>query len=418
MRLESALYSSLSGLNVHGQAISVIGDNVSNANTTAYKTQRPEFSDLVSQATNASSPNVEGGGGGVAMSRIRTTSAQGVIEATGRPLDVAITGEGYFQVGSPTAETFTRNGIFAVNSAGLLVDSAAQPVLGYTGKGTTLGTINMTAVDLSGTATTTAGIVGNLDSSTPLTTAPTAPATFNEINKVASAVSSLDVFDSLGVRHTIALGFFKTGANAWTAQAYVDSSEVGGTAGVPKLIGSTTINFGNDGVIPAASQATTLIAATPAWSGGAATGKFDINLGGATQFGGANDIKNVAQDGSGIGKITDYQIDKDGKIYASLDTGVPALIGSIVLANFSNKDGLVRSGNSHYVAGSDTGTKTDAVPGSSGAGSLAGASLEYSTVDIAEQFVSLVIYQRGYQANSQALNVANQTLRDTIQLMK
>jgi flagellar hook protein FlgE len=235
---------------------------------------------------------------------------------------------------------------------------------------------------------------------------------------VASSISTLEVFDSLGVRHALTLGYFKTAANAWTVQAYADGGDTGGTAGVPQLVGSTTLNFGTDGIIPEASKAGAVLTTNAAWAGGAAAGSFTINLGNFTQYGGTNDIKSVSQDGTGAGKIKDYQIDKDGKVYATLDSGLPSLIGSIVLANFVNKDGLIRTGNSTYIAGPEVGTESQALPGASGVGQLAGASLERSTVDIAEQFVNLVIYQRGYQANSQALNVANDTLKQTIQLMR
>jgi flagellar basal body rod protein FlgG len=91
----------------------------------------------------------------VGMRRVRSTSEQGVVETTGRPLDIAIAGDGYLQTGSVEDKSFTRNGVLSVSATGVLVDSSGQPVLGYQGTGTALGQIDMTAVNLAGAATST-----------------------------------------------------------------------------------------------------------------------------------------------------------------------------------------------------------------------------------------------------------------------
>jgi flagellar hook protein FlgE len=64
------------------------------------------------------------------------------------------------------------------------------------------------------------------------------------------------------------------------------------------------------------------------------------------------------------------------------------------------------------------GERSVLTPGESGAGTLESSALEQSNVDIATQFINLVLYQRGYQANAQTLNVANEMMRDTISLMR
>jgi flagellar hook protein FlgE len=93
-------------------------------------------------------------------------------------------------------------------------------------------------------------------------------------------------------------------------------------------------------------------------------------------------------------------------------------VGRIQLATFPNLDGLNRIGSNSFEAGADTGELQTGQPGAGGFGTLQGKSLERSTVDITDQFVNLVVYQRGYQASSQALNTANTLIRDTLGLLR
>ena len=81
-------------------------------------------------------------------------------------------------------------------------------------------------------------------------------------------------------------------------------------------------------------------------------------------------------------------------------------------------DGLQPIGNSLFQEGATSGERVVANPGEDGAGTLQGGALERSTTDIAGEFVNLVLLQRGYQANSQSMGVANQLLQQTIQLAR
>lgn len=421
MRLESALFSSKEGLNAHGQAISVIGDNVANANTTAYKTSRVEFADLFAGGENPSTPdNLPQGGSGVAVEKVRQIHETGVIESTGRDLDVGIAGDGFFITGSPDAQIYTRAGNFSINSDGLLVAANGDPVLGLQGSGTTLGTLNLKSLQAAGKATSLATLFGNLDSTAPVTTVPTSPGTFNEINSAASfVVPALQVNDSLGASHSVKLAFFKTATNTWSAHAYMDGAEVGNQAGVPVDVGSVTgITFQPTGTIATADKANAKLTVNAAYSGGAAAGQFNIDLSTFTQYAGASEMKSITQDGQAAGNIKGYEFKPTGEIYAVLDTGSRIQAGTIQLAQFPNVDGLVRAGNASYTASSDTGDIKLSRPGDDGTGKLEAASLERSTVDVANQFVDLVLYQRGYQANSQTLGAANQLLQTTIQLIR
>ncbi|MBN8548829.1 MAG: flagellar hook protein FlgE [Deltaproteobacteria bacterium] len=421
MRIESALFSSKEGLTANGQAIAVVGDNIANSNTTAYKTSRVEFGDLFAAGKDATFPDaLPQAGSGVQVNRVRQIHETGVIEATGRPLDVGIAGDGFFMSGDIESPLYTRAGNFSINSEGLLVTADGQPILGLQGSGTTLGTLNLKNIAAAGSPTSAVALFGNLNSSAAVSTVPTTPATFNEITSAASfVVPSLEVHDSLGVSHGVTLAFFKGASNSWTAHAYMDGGDLGQTAGVPVEVGSaTTLAFSSSGVILDADKAAAKMTVNAAYTGGAAAGNFTIDLSSFSQFAGSSGVNSLTQDGQSAGNVKSYEFLKTGQLNAVMDNGTIVQIGTVQLAQFPNVDGLQRAGNAAFRTSDSSGKPVISNPGSEGTGTLESASLERSTVDLANQFVDLVLYQRGYQANSQTFGAANQLIQSTIALIR
>jgi flagellar hook protein FlgE len=420
MQLESALYSGREGLISHGQAIAVVSDNVSNTNTVGYKASRVEFSDLLSEGRSGDRSTTQpASGSGATLSHVRQLFEGGVIEATGRNLDVGIDGGGFFMVGDVANPFLSRAGNFAINQDGYLVSSDGYTVLGLAPGATTLSSLNMYNVNTAGAVTSKSTLIGNLDATLNVTAPPTNPQTFAAINESASYMASGNVYDSLGQRHDVTIAFFKTANNTWTAQAYVDGGEVGQTAGVPVQIGqNATLNYSANGVIETANKAAAAITATPAWSNGAAAGNFSIDVSGFSQFSAASTLSNISQDGKSVGNVEGYEIKPDGQIIARMDTGSTTLVGTIQLANVTNKDGLERVGSAMFRVDKSAGTKTTSNPGVGSFGKLQGGALERSTVDISIEFVNIVMLQRGYQASSQALNTASTLLKDTLGLIR
>ena len=428
MRLESAVYACSEGLNVQGQAISVVGDNISNSNTTGYKQSRVEFADLFAGASGTATNQVNdsSGGDGVKITAVRQLQTPGSVELTGRNLDAGIEGNGFFIVqNSAKDQLFSRAGNFSINSDGLLVNAQGNTVMGYTAaNGTTLSTINMTKVDSAATPTTTITLSGNLNANDAVGTPPTAPATFADLQATGAGTFRQDMqaYDSLGKPHNVAVVFTKTNTptRTWTAQAFMDSGDTGGTAGTPKLVGSYTgLSFDQNGVVPTASQANSKINVTGvAYSNGAAAGAFTIDLSQFNQYSAPSQVTAATNNGQGTGNISSYEIQKDGSVVAVLNSGSRKTVGTIALANFNNVDALNRVGNTEYTATTDAALQTPAAPGTKGLGALRGGGLENSTVDIAHEFVNLVLYQRSYQASSQTLSAANGLLKDTLGLIR
>lgn len=422
MRLEGALYSSREGIMAHGQAIAVVGDNISNSNTVAFKRSRAEFQDIMAEGQEGRASETITGGAGVAVTTVRPIQETGMLEQTGRALDAGIDGSGFFMVGDEKKTYYTRAGNFQMDAEGYLTTADGQRVLGLTGSAETgtLGPINLLNVKTAGQATSSAQLYGNLNAGQTIGTKPSNPQTFEDIGKAAGYTAVLEVYDSLGAVHSVTLAFTKTAASKWNAQAYIDGGDIsGGTAGKPQLLGEVDLGFGSDGVIPDASKAAAVInVAGGAYANGASASAYKISLGDMLQYSSPSQLSGITKDGMGAGQIKGYEIRSNGQVMAMLDTGSASAVGTLQLADFKNVDGLQRQGSGLYAATTESGEAQKGSPGSKNLGKLAGGSLERSTVDIANEFVDLVVYQRGYQANSQVLQTTSQMVKDTIGLMR
>jgi len=130
MSLSNALQSSVSGLNTTSTAISVIGNNIANVNTTGFKEARAEFSDVLGQ-TLTSAGGFSSIGAGAKLSQVSTIFSQGTFESTARPTDLAIGGQGFFILDGAQGRNYSRAGIFEIDNQGTLVNPSGLRVQGF-----------------------------------------------------------------------------------------------------------------------------------------------------------------------------------------------------------------------------------------------------------------------------------------------
>ena len=435
----NGLFAGRSGIASHGTAIAVVGDNISNSSTIGFKASRSEFEDLVSggQASN----RVVGSGSQIAA--VSTIFTQGTLESTGRQLDLAIAGNGFFVLNDGGQRFYSRAGNFKVNSAGFLVNQNNLEVLGFPAGGsgalerininnasqdTNISTSRITVtgnVDASST-NLAAGALAALNATTPRAgTAGAGTGTYADLTNNAEFSTVVEVFDTLGAAHTITVFFFKTNTNEYTAQAYVNAEEVlnspAGDAGEPRLIynsagtdANIVLQFNSDGTLQAGSE-TSLQLSIP-WANGSSTASIDLDLSNFTQFSTQSNVTALTQNGKGVGSVGSISISQNGEIFALLSNGQSSIIGTIGLVNFSNPEGLTRSGNNLLQQSPNSGEPIVGRPGSGTLGTIESGRIELSTVDIADQFVKLITLQRGFQANSRIITTINQLLNDIIQL--
>ncbi len=436
----NGLFSGRSGVSSHGTAISVIGDNISNANTIGFKTARAEFEDLV--ASGQASNRIIGSGSQIGS--VSTIFTQGTLESTTRQLDLAIAGNGFFILDKNGERFYTRAGNFKLDNEGFIINQTGMYVLGYAANGSgDLVRININNFNANNEIyTTRVKITGNVDANqpilpaatltalnagTPLAGSPTAGSTtFADLANAAAYSTVFEVFDSLGQSHNITAFFFKTGVNQYTVQFYVKAEEVQNSpasdAGLPRRLadaGQTdwdiVLTFTGTGQLAATSE-TELTVSIP-WANGADPSSITINLAEFTQFASPSNINSISQNGKGVGIIGNITVSNNGQIYALLTNGQSALIGTLALANFANPEGLNRVGSNLLIQTPSSGAPIFGTPNRGTFGSLESGRLELSTVDIADQFVKLIMYQKGYQANSRVISSINQLLNELIQLV-
>jgi len=470
MSLTSSLYSGISGLSATGDSMQIIGDNLSNTNTTGFKSAAYSFEDLLSQSISTQSGTSQIGRG-TALSDISTDWSQGSFETTGNSTDLAITGDGFFIVRDAAGEStyYTRAGGFSFDDEGNLVNSTGYVVQGWELNADSEAVGPVTDISLEAwTAppqqSSEATLITNLDSDADDNTTAAAGGLLaawdgsdadGDGNYIESSSyeyqTSVSVYDSLGNTHDVTVYFDKTEADGqWEYIITCDPEEdaraaAGGTN--LGLLGTGTIDFSTgsgeilgmtmlDGITGAAttwdSGTSGYLQFTADFLGGTGTSmQVALNLGtryngttwekegeSATQY--ATDSATTYQtaDGYGAGALESIDVDVDGTITGSYSNGATIPLYQIALADFVAVDGLKKLGGSLYAETSQSGAAYTNLPGTSGLGSISPNSLEQSNVDIATEFVKMIQIQRSYQANSKIITTVDDMLSNTINMKR
>ncbi len=417
----------LSGLNAASKQLEVIGNNVANANTVGFKQSRAEFSDVFANSLTGADGTQIGIGANLTTAAQQFT--QGNVTSTSNSLDVAINGGGFYRMSSNGAVSYSRNGQFKMDKDGYIVDAAGKRLTGYaadsTGglqKGAAVD-LKINSADLQPKSTTSIVGVVNLDSrkSTPAITPfnPADPTTYNDSTAVT-------VFDSLGNSHTVQNFFVKdTVANVWKVYTTADGIS---TTALPTPTATLTFPAAGTGInptsVPASPTAVTFAplkapvppATVPTVPTGAANVAFAIDYSGSTQFGSSFSINSLSQDGFTSGRLAGFNTSADGTIVGRYSNGQSRPLGQVVLANFSNPNGLRSLGGNGWAESSSSGTPLIGVPGSGALGALQSSAVEDSNTDLTAELVNMITAQRYYQANAQTIKTQDQVLQTLVNL--
>jgi flagellar hook protein FlgE len=407
----TAFSTALSALNADTTAISVVGNNLANLNTTGFKDSEVSFHDLVTQSIGAGLGETQVGFGvGTPITMLQFS--QGAIQSTGSPLDAAIQGNGFFVVNSTAGQQeYTRGGNFQVNAQGSLTTPTGELVQGWTiANGTLL----------------TNGPIGNITVPSGALQTPQATAnTSVSMNLDAGAAAgtnfstSMTVYDSLGDSHVVTYAFTKSAtANQWNFSMSFPDGDL--TAPGTPTTGTLTFDSNGNLISPASTDPQPALTAT-----GLADGASDMNInwnlynGTApliTQFAQPSASSGLTQDGAAAANLTSVGIANGGQIVAQYSSGQQVVVGQMAMVNIGNPDSLISSGDNNYVLGANTATPAIGLPGTGGRGTVLGGSVEASTVDIATEFTNLIVYQRSYEANARMVTTIDQLSQDTIAL--
>ncbi|MDR2601849.1 MAG: flagellar hook protein FlgE [Spirochaetaceae bacterium] len=471
-----SLFSGVSGLQNHQTRMDVVGNNISNINTTGFKKGRVNFQDMLyQQLAGAARPTEEIGGVnpkevglGMSIASIDTIHTQGSLQTTGVNTDLAIMGQGFFVLKEGQNELYTRAGAFSLDRDGTLVNpSNGMKVQGWMAQeinGTTLLEVSRDVENLSipvggkdpAKETTRVEFACNLNKLTPMIAE-------GETDEVAirngTWNTNIKIYDSFGAPHTMQAQFTRVPgtANSWTVTVTVDpeaaaatNTSVGLGEGVPAAGGAQafTVNFNNNGTIFSAQDADGNISGGVAPEDGAAPPitmqvAYDVpntdpdadgaqvrqvltldmgQMGGfsraLTQFADASSSKAVTQDGRTMGYLESFKIDSTGTITGVYTNGTNRTLAQLALATFSNQGGLEKNGETAFVTSNNSGNANIGPSGVAGKGKIVAGTLEMSNVDMAAEFTDMIVTQRGFQANSRTIQTADQLLQELLTLKR
>jgi len=402
--------TSLSGINAANADLNVTSNNIANVNTTGFKESRAEFADMFQSTAYGLARNAVGSG--VRVSNVAQQFSQGNIDPTGRSLDLAISGEGFFTLSANGERLYSRAGNFQTDGNGYVVNPEGARLQVFApnanGNGFDVGRLSdlqLLTTDSPPQQTSTVNLMFTLpgNASAPTLT-PFDPADSNSYNH---STGGINVYDSLGVSHTQTSYFVKTAnPNEWQVYNYVDGSQ----AGTP-----TTLQFSDSGALTSPAGGTiALDPFTP--STGAGVLNMSLDVSGSTQYGEAFALRDTRQDGYASGKLNEISIDTTGVVFARYSNGADKALGQVALTTFVNPQGLSQQGNNMWAESYGSGSPRTGAPDTSDYGQIQSGSLESSTVDLTAQLVNMIVAQRNFQANAQMISTQDQVTQTVINI--
>ena len=463
-----SLFSGVSGLQNHQIRMDVIGNNISNINTTGFKRNRVNFQDLIYQQLQGAARPTEDLGGvnpkevglGMMIASIDTLHLQGSLQTTAVQTDLAIVGQGFFILDDMGKQLFTRAGAFSLDADGVLVNPAngmkvqgwmAQELEGYSVIDVS-SPVGELVIPVGGKdpakATTMVQFACNLDKRLPII--PENPTGLDIIKSTWTTTEK--IYDTFGDEHVLQVQFTRVPgtANSWNATVNIDpqneeptNATIGLGEEAPAVGGPQTfiVNFSNNGTLLSAEDGAGNVSggtgyvqmfaaydvqnATPNEDGTLVRQEFALNLGqvggftrSITQYAEESSSKMVEQDGHRMGYLENFKIDSSGVITGVYSNGSTRDIGQVAMATFPNQGGLEKAGENTFRVSNNSGLANIGPSGVAGKGKIVAGTLEMSNVDMADQFVDMIVTQRGFQANSKTIQTADQLLQELLTLKR
>jgi len=454
MGLFDALTSAVSGLQSQSFAMQNISGNIANSQTISYKGINTSFSDLIPGDSSATKQVA----GGVIATSTATNNVQGALQTTSSGTDMAINGDGYFLVQSPTGfngnspvfggvDYYTRRGDFQLDANGYLVNGAGYYLEGYSVDPTTGNATGTVASPLqfqnnflpaSATTQIQYGInlptVPNTNAYDPSTAGsdlivpgdfaggdPTAAGTgVVEGQDVSVFVDetidggSVTTYDATGTQANLQLRWAKTATNTWELFYQADSTVTSGTSTAWVNTGQV-FAFNSSGQL---SPAVSNVALTGVTVNGVSLGNINISMpsGSVTQYASASGtatVNNLQQNGYGAGQLQSISVSDTGTISGTFSNGQNVALASVPLVHFNSPNNLKSLNGGAYAS---TDASGPAIAGASG--QIVGQSLENSNTDIATEFTKLIVTQQAYSANTKVITTANQMAQDLLDVIR
>jgi len=434
MSISSSLNSGVAGLAANATRLATISDNIANSSTYGYKRAEANFESLVITTTAGSGSY---SAGGVRASTSRLVDQKGALVSTSNALDIAISGRGMLPVTTEVSldtlgsspMMMTTTGSFHTDADGVLKTSSGLVLLGWPANAD--GTIPTFPRDtLAGlepvviNANQTAG-----DPTTQMNLGVNLPATETETGATGDTLPlSVEYFGNLGTSETLDITFTPTvpatgSSNTWT-MVIRDSAQAGA------VIGEYTLTF-DDSRGSGGTLASVAVVSGGAYDGVAGTLSLTVaggplvmtigktgDINGLTQLSDSFAPTSITKDGSPVGNLTAVEIDENGFITATYDTGFTRRIYQIPLVDVPNPNGLTVLNNQTFQVSPDSGSFFLWDAGDGPTGAVVGYAREGSATDVAAELTSLIQTQRAYSSNAKVIQTVDEMLQETTNIKR
>jgi len=438
-----ALLAGVASIKAQQTRMNVIGNNLANVNTTSYKGSRVTFQDMLAQTIRgASKPTTNLGGTnpiqfglGVLVAGTDANMEQGSLNATNRPTDLSIQGNGFFMVSNGARLAYTRDGAFDLDSNGNLVHRATgERVVGWSADAQ--GVINTNAPLTGASAlaiplgslnavqtTTRVSFAGNLNAEAPMGPTPAAESWSTMVRVYDSTGGAHDITVTFTNRKDGSAGYALDGTpppgaiTSWQWSATENGVPIGGWDNtlIPPTPTNNPLYFGADGALlnPESLGNIRVPAST-------STTEFDVQMDFSSigQLKTETQVQATDQNGFPPGSLQSFSISNEGVITGLFTNGLTRALGQIALAIFPNPGGMERMGSNLFRNTDNSGIPVTGSARNGGRGSINSGFLEQSNVDIGNEFTDLIVTQRGFQANTRVVTTVDEMLQDLINMKR
>ncbi len=467
----NGISAAISALKSFERKLSTSANNIANVRTQGFKASRASLQEVSPQNV-STSMGVSQVGRGTTIGAITEDFSQGSFEPSSSPTDMAIGGNGFFMVRtSEGGDYYTRDGQFQFDMNGRFVDGLGYTVQGWSLDpitGETQGAIQditLSSFTSPPQETTFIKNIVNLNARAQDNSAGANALAgawdgdnANE-NYIADNAyeyrTSTNVYDGVGATHDINIYFDKgsTGSE-WEYIVTIHPAEdrrPGATGDNLGLLARGTLVFNDSGATMAmtldvndgAGNWTSQNVATGLTNGhftfhpdfvGAADGSTEMSIQldfgssyngilwvndspSSTQYSSASNTVYSSADGYGAGDLDSVTIGTDGVITGSYSNGQVLNLFQVAIAKFNNPNALSKVGNNLYARTGESGDAITGQPGTNGLGTIAPNSLEQSNVDIAREFVDIILIKRGFQANLKVISTQEEMIGDLLDII-
>ena len=405
--MNRALFSGLSGTVAFQSRLDVVGNNIANSNTVAYKQGRTIFQDALYETMRGGRSGSDTGlggmnpvqiGSGVTLGSVTVQQSQGSLERTGQPLDGAIEGPGMFLLSGGVGTFYSRDGSFALDNNNTMVHAGTgylvQGWMAVGGEVTATGPPDSLTFNISQLTppvpTANAAVIGNLDANSA---------------EDAEVYTNVSVYDSLSELHQLTISFTKT--------ANVGEWDVEVSCGADSA--TTTVTFDSEGALNGDESVTLDLNLT---NGAITPQSVTMALGQMTSLAQPLSVAVQSQDGRPASSLVSVELTDQGYVEGQYSDGRSETLAQVALASFANPGGLRRLGSNLFAEAPAAGIPAVGGANTGGRGHVVGQALEMSNVDLTKAFVDMIITQKGFQASTRVIATATEMLDEVVRLIR